>query len=239
MRRNFFPAFFLGVSLFGLGTMMAMTFYPPPAPDNFLWRKPLVGSVLGLICILGLLAVLFPRACSRKVSCGGGKHVTSSDFITQKRKPAMRGHHPNCKRFSAHVFRVGNRTFCAGCAGLFVGGLMALVGTILYFFLNLNFGQSSILVSWVGAAGVFSGLLLLPLLNIPWSSARSFLNAFFAFGSFLVLAAVDETAGNIFVDLFLLVLVVFWLFTRIILSRWNHDRICKSCELKTCEFHGS
>lgn len=236
MRRNFVPAFFLGVSLFELGTIMAMTLYPPSVTENFLLRKPLVGSILGLICILGVLAVLFPRACSRKVSCGGEQHAPRVNSIDSKRKPTMRGHHPDCERFSAHVFRIGRRTLCAGCTGLFAGGLMALVGIIAYFFGNLYAGQTGFVISWVGAAGVFFGLVLLPLFNIPWSSVRLFLNAFFAFGSFLILAGVDEIAQNTFVDLFLVVLIVFWLFTRIILSRWNHERICRSCEVKACEF---
>lgn len=181
MRRNFVPAFFLGVSLFELGTIMAMTLYPPSVTENFLLRKPLVGSILGLICILGVLAVLFPRACSRKVSCGGEQHAPRVNSIDSKRKPTMRGHHPDCERFSAHVFRIGRRTLCAGCTGLFAGGLMALVGIIAYFFGNLYAGQTGFVISWVGAAGVFFGLVLLPLFNIPWSSVRLFLNAFFCF----------------------------------------------------------
>jgi len=236
MRRNFVPTFFLGVSLFGLGIVMAMTLFSPSVFENFLWQKPLVGSILGLICIFGIFAVLFPRTCSRKISCDGEQHAPRVNSVDSKRKPTMRGHHPDCERFSAHVFQMGGRSLCAGCTGLFLGGLMALVGTIVYFFCNLNFGQTSILISWIGAAGVVFGLLLLPLFNISRSSIRLFLNAFFAFGSFLILAGIDEIVQSIFVDLFLVVLIVFWLFTRIILSRWNHERICRSCKVKACEF---
>ena len=236
MRRNFFPTFFLSVSLFGLGIVMAMTLYPPSVLENFLWRKPLVGSVLGLICIFGMLAVLFPRTCSRKIGCNGEQHGTRVNSINSKRKPTMRGHHPDCERFSTHVFRIGGRTLCAGCTGLFLGGSMALVGTLVYFFGNLYVGQTGFVISWIGAVGVVFGLLLLPLFNIPRSSIRLFLNAFFAFGSFLILVGVDEIVQSVFVDLFLVVLIVFWLFTRIILSRWNHERICRSCEVKACEF---
>jgi hypothetical protein len=236
MHRNFVPAFFLGVSLFGLGTVMAMILYPPSATENFLWRKPLVGSILGLICVLGVFAVLFPRACSRKVSCGGEQHAPRANFINPKRKPTLRGHHPDCEKFSTHVFQIDGRTLCAGCTGLFLGGLMALVGTLAYFFGNLYVGQTGFVISWIGAAGVFFGLLLLPLFNILLSSVRLFLNAFFAFGSFLILVGADEIAQSTFVDLFLVVLIVFWIFTRIVLSRWNHERICRSCEVKACEF---
>ncbi len=224
------------MSLFGLGIAMVMALYPPQAPENFLWRKPLVGSIMGLIGIFGMLAVIFPRACSQKIGCNGKQGAPRLKTIVPKKKLAVRGHHPDCEKFSAHIFQIGRKTLCAGCAGLFSGGLMALVGTIAYFFCNLNFGQTSILISWIGAVGVIFGLLLLPLLNIPWSSVRLFLNAFFAFGSFLILVGVDEIAQSTFVDLFLVVLIVFWFFTRIVLSRWNHERICRSCEVKACEF---
>lgn len=235
MQRNFIPVFFLGVSLFGLGIAMVMALYPPQAPENFLWREPLVGSIMGLISIFGMLAVLFPRACSKKIGCNGEHGTPRLKITAPEKKPALRGHHPDCEKFSAHVFQIDGRNFCAGCTGLFLGGLMALVGTIIYFFCNLNFGQTSILISWAGTAGVVFGLLL-PLLNIPWSSVRLFLNAFFAFGSFLILARTDEIVQSIFVDMFLVVLIVFWLFTRIVLSKWNHERICESCDVKACEF---
>lgn len=224
------------MSLFGLGIAMVMALYPLQAPENFLWRKPLVGSIIGPIGIFGILAVLFPRACSKKIGCNGKHGAPRLKTIVPKKKPALRGHHPDCEKFSAHIFQIGRRTLCAGCTGLFVGGLMALVGIIAYFFGNLYAGQTGFVISWVGAAGVFFGLVLLPLFNIPWGSIRLFLNAFFAFGSFFILAGVDEIAQNTFVDLFLVVLIVFWLFTRIILSRWNHERICRSCEVKACEF---
>jgi len=114
--------------------------------------------------------------------------------------------------------------------------LAALVGTPLYFFGNLYIWQNGLLLSCVGVAGVVVGLLQLSVFNIPWRPIRSFINAFFAFGAFLVLVGIDEITQSIYIDLFLIVLVTFWLFTRILLSQLDHDKICRRCNAKSCEF---
>lgn len=213
---------------------MVITVYSPLQSENFFWRKPLLGFLFGMICVLGMLAVIFPRACSDKINCSKKEPSTSAHSVFSNKKYVMRGHHPNCDRFSAHVFQMRGRTFCAGCAGLFIGGAAAFIGALLYFFLNLNFEQLTIPIYYVGAIGVCCGLLL-PILNTSRSLLRLFLNAYFAFGCFLLLAAVDMMTQNVFVDLFLFILIIFWLFTRIVLSFWNHERICNSCKLKICK----
>jgi len=242
MSRNLILTFFLGVSLFGLSIVVISALYPPSVLKNFPLRKQLVGSIFGLVCIMGMLAVIFPGSCSKMIGFKGEKQQVPHVFYTagdsKGKKLTMRGHHPECKNFSAHVIQMGGKTFCAGCAGLLLGGLAASVGTILYFFGNLHVGQNSLLLLWIGAAGVVLGLLQFPLFNISWSSVRWFLNAFFAFGAFLILVGIDAITQSIFVDLFLVVLIVFWLFTRIVLSRWDHERICNLCKVKACEFRG-
>lgn len=243
MPRNFVLTFFLGVSLFGLSIVVTLALYPPPVLENFHLRKPLMGSIFGLICILGMLAVIFPGSCSRMIGFKREKQQAPHVFYTagnsKGKKLTLRGHHPRCKNFSPHVIQMGGKTFCAGCTGLLLGGLAASVGTLLYFFSNLHIGQNGLLLPWIGATGVVLGLLQFPLLNIPWSSIRLFINAFFAFGAFLVLVGIDEITQSIFIDLFLVVLIIFWLFTRVILSQWDHKRICQLCKVRTCEFRGS
>jgi len=242
MSRNFVLAFFLCVSLFGLSIVVTLALYPPPVSENFLLRKPLMGSIFGLICIFGMLAIVFPGSCSRMIGFKGEKQQAPHVFYTagnsKGKKLTLRGHHSDCKNFSTHVIRIGGKTFCAGCTGLLLGGLAACVGALLYFFGDLHVGQNSLSLLWIGATGVALGLLQFSLFNIPWSSIRLFLNAFFAFGAFLILVGIDGITQNIFADLFLVVLIMFWLFTRIVLSRWDHERICKLCKVKGCEFRG-
>ena len=54
-------------------------------------------------------------------------------------------------------------------------------------------------------------------------------NAMFVVGSFLTLIVVDGLGQNILVDLYVVGLIVFLLWTRIMLSEWNNKRICVLC----------
>jgi len=212
-----------------------IAFYPPVVGESFVWRKPIVGSIFGLICILGNLAVFFPKQCSGVFDFGKeemGSRPNVGTFASHGTFSTVRGHHPDCENFSAHVFRIGNRTFCTACTGLLLGGLLALAGTILYFFSNWRLGQGSFLLAWVGVLGVGFGLFQFK----TRSFARLFLNTFFVFGAFLILIGIDELARSVTVDLFLIALTLFWLFTRISLSQWDHRRICYACKVAACEF---
>jgi len=239
MSQNLFPSLFITylviVSLFGLFLAGVIAFYPPVVGESFVWRKPIVGSIFGSICILGILAALFPKQCSgvydfKKDEKGSRSYL--NHFASHDTFSTVRGHHPDCENFSAHVFQIGNRTFCTACTGLLLGGLLALAGTILYFFSNWRVGQGSFLLVWVGVLGVGFGLFQFR----ARSFIRLFLNTFFVLGTFLILIGIDELARSVMVDLFLIALILFWLFTRISLSQWDHERICYACKVVACEF---
>jgi hypothetical protein len=210
---------------------------PPNIQENLPWRKLMVGSIIVSIYVSGILATLFPERCSRVFDPSreeGRAYPISSEYDESGRTaPVVRGHHPSCENFSAHVFQIGDKTFCAGCAGLFLGGLTALIGIALYFFGDLHIGRFSLQLVFGGVFGVICGLIQFPLFNVQKSLPRLFLNAFFAFGVFLLLIGIDEIAHSLIADLFLVALSVFWLFTRISLSRWDHIRICNTCSMAT------
>ena len=232
-------AFFLGVSLFGLAVVVLSAFYQSQIPENFSFRKPLIGSVFALFCIAGMVAVFSPNKCSRAISFRRKQRETRKDARKSfDKSPGLRGHHPDCGNFSAHVIQVGGRTLCAGCTGLFIGGLMALVGALAYFFAGFEIGQASGPVTLIGALGVIVGLFLPATIKMPLGSARLVVNAIFPFGSFLVLAGVDSLAQSISLDVFLMVLIFFWLFTKISLSQWGHGQVCRLCKVSGCVLRG-
>jgi hypothetical protein len=220
---------FLGLFLAGI-----LTVYPPRVHENLLWRKPLIGSIFGLICVFGILAVFFPRQCSRVFDFGKKKRSLPDlgKFASHGTSSTLRGHHPDCGNFSAHVFRMGDKTFCAACTGLLLGGLSALVGTLLHFFSYWRIEQSSSLMVWIGVLGVGFGLFQFKFRSF----VRLFLNIFFVLGTFFILIGVDRLVHSVTVDLFLVALTLFWLFTRISLSQWDHERICYACKVVTCKF---
>jgi len=220
--------FMIAVSFFGLFLVATLAINPPMAPESFPWRRPVIGSIFGSICVLGIIAVFFPKQCSAIFHLAKGDRDTSSstnDFAPHRSSPNLRGHHPDCEGFSAHVIRMNSKTFCAACTGLLLGGLIALIGTVLYFFGDWHIGQNNFLAVFVGILGVSLGLFQFRFRSF----VRLLLNAFFVFGAFSILVGVDELTQSLLVDLFLVVLTVFLLFARILLSQWDHWRICYTC----------
>ena len=233
--RNPAETFLIVVSFFGLFLVIMLAYNPPTVQESFPLRRPTIGSIFGLLCVLGILAAFLPKQCSAIFEKKSGQ-PNASNYAFHGTSSTMHGHHPDCEGFSAHVFRVKNRTFCTACTGLVLGGLIALAGTALYFFGDLHVEQNSLPVVWGGVLGVGFGLFQF---KVKRSSVRLFLNTFFVLGAFLVLIGIDELAQSVFVDLFLVSLIVFWLFTRISLSQWDHKRICYICNRDTCKFRKS
>jgi len=237
--RSFVLMFLTGVSFFGLLLVGVLALNPPTVKDSFVWRKPLVGSLFGSICIFGIMAVFFPRQCSAMFDSGKKEkheHTDKSRFGFHGTLSMARGHHPDCEKFSDHVFRIKGRRFCAACAGLLLGGLVSLVGAFPYFFGGWRIEPISLQVVLAGLLGVAGGLLQF---KVKTNFVRLFLNTTFVLGAFLLLIGIDELVQNVFADLFLVILVVFWLFTRISLSQWNNWRICYTCNVASCEFRKS
>jgi hypothetical protein len=237
MRSNFILIFTVSVSLFGSFTTVMLALNPPLAQENLSWRKPLIGSLFSAICMVGIIAALFPKKCSEAFHLPRIEERTISEAGTlnsEKRSIMLKGHHPNCGRFSAHVIRMNKRVFCAACTGLLVGAFGALVGAVLYFFGGWDFGQFGFSAVLVGQVGIVLGFIQFKF----GGCARLIVNAFFVFGAFLSLVGIDSVAGNVFVDLYLIVLIVFWLVTRILISQWDHWRICHKCGF-VCELKES
>jgi lipopolysaccharide export LptBFGC system permease protein LptF len=63
---------------------------------------------------------------------------------------------------------------------------------------------------------------------------RFFAGILFAVGSFLILVGMDEAVANTSIDFFFVALSVLWIFTRVSLSQWEHQRTCSQCSLVSC-----
>jgi hypothetical protein len=209
-----------------------LALYVPAAQENFLWRKPLTGILFALVCVFGIVAVFFPKKCSETYL-----HQTEKPTISETEKSDFheisinfKGHHPDCGRFSAHVAHVDGHVFCAACTGLLLGALIALTGTVLYFFVEWNIVEVGLSAVLVGQMGILLGFVQFKFKGY----VRLTLNAFFVFACFLTLVGIDKIAESIFINLYIIALITFWLLTRILISQWDHWRICHTCKL-SCE----
>jgi hypothetical protein len=224
MRYHSFLVFAASISIFGLFIVLIIAINPPMVHENFLWRKPLIGSVFSLICILGIFAALFPTQCSQTF------HFRKESMNLTSHRIQATSHHPDCGKFSAHVINVNNLMVCAACTGLILGASVALAGTVFYFFDGWNIEGVGFSAVLIGTAGIVLGFLQLQFRGF----IRLILNMFFVLGAFLILAGIDELTESLFADSFLTALIVFWILTRIQLSQWDHWRICSNCESQ-CE----
>ncbi len=231
---NFNIKYSVAICFFGLFLVAMLAVYPPTLNENFLSRKPLIGAVFGLICFLGILAAFFPIWCSRIFDFRKkrDKRPYFKKFTSHRFSSTLEGHHPDCGNFSAHVFRIGDKTFCVACTGLFLGGLLALGGSFLYFFGYWSVEQNSPSLVWIGILGVGFGLFQFKFRSF----IRLFLNIFFVLGTLLILVGVDKLVHSVTFDLFVVALILFWLFTRISLSKWDHKKICFTCRIVNCKF---
>jgi hypothetical protein len=129
------------------------------------------------------------------------------------------------------VVHIGGAVYCAGCTGLVLGAAIALVGSTLYFFLGVPL-ICALVVFWLGFAGVALGLLQHPLYAVfktRHGVVRVFVNIAFVVGAFLLLASVADLTNNLLLEAYLLLATIYWIFTRIAMSRRAHSRICTLC----------
>ena len=130
------------------------------------------------------------------------------------------------------ILRINNKIYCAACLGLLLGGLLALVTASFYFFSSWWVADNSSLIMLTGVVGVSFGLFQFKMRSLYRLTA----NIGFVFSALLILIGIDGLVRSIIFDLFVVSLIVFLLFTRILLSQWDHKIICSSCKIGNCEF---
>jgi hypothetical protein len=225
--------FLIFVSFFGLVLAVVFVINPPEAQDDYALRRPVVGAALAVVCVLGILAVLYPASCAG--IAGLKKQGETMHSFHKARVRVLRGHHATCERYSTHVMHVGDSVFCSSCSGLFVGAVIVLVCIGLFFFSGLRLSAQPFVPVLVGVVGVTAALLY-PFVPVKFQngSTRFLVGVLLAVGSFLVLAGVDAAAESLSVDLFFVVLSVLWLATKMSLSQWEHRKTCALCSLSSC-----
>ena len=203
----FFPSLFLVLSLVGLAIVPLLVIQPNLNQIQFTGQRNLIGALFSAICVSGVVAVFYPRKCR-----GVFQHAPN---------PTAKA-----ETFSKNRIKIGGKTFCAACSGLLVGTIVALLGAIFYFFGSFNMVPGGIWLVVMGEVGMGLGLIQIKVAG----SVKAFLNAVFVVGSFATLATVDEIGKSLFLDLYILGLILYLLWFRISLSEWNNTRTCRNCQ---------
>jgi len=230
MSENKLPSFSLLLIIFAsfLGTAIITTLLMQPTnyPKELTFAPTLIGSLYFAICVLGLFAVFYPKICKRTLMFQQEVKLILDKSITPKKVMRFRGHHPDCSKFSANRIKIRKTVLCAACSGLLIGAVVALIGTILYFFIGYNFLWSDPWILVVGNAGMLLGLFQFKFK----SYVKLTVNALFVISSLLTLVMADILGKSLFTDLYVLGLIVFFLATRILLSEFYNKNICHQCK---------
>ena len=220
---KFFLLFLVVVSVFGLALVPLFLIQPNVQVDASPFRRPLVGAFYTAVCIVGIIAVFYPGKCRmalQKTSDSKDCNNPSSSLMH------IEGHHPNCKKFSANKIRPGGSVFCAACTGLLIGAVIAIVEIILFSLGFFDLGIGNLWALAVGEVLMFVGLAQIKM----GGYVKLAVNALFVVGSFISLVVSDLFRQSLLIDGYVIGLIVFMLWFRILLSEWNNKRTCVCCD---------
>jgi hypothetical protein len=200
-----------------------MYLWAPQSETYSFYEETVILSIFIIICILGIFAAIYPSTCKTLLKFQKDVKKTSHSTLLK-----FEGHHPACDRFQTHTLIINRKKYCPGCLGLSIGAVISIMGVILYYFVGCPqiYGEISF---WTGISAVFLALLLIIFLKIG-KRLKFISNLALVIGSFLILIGLDNVKGNLIIELYLLLLVIFWILTRIVVSETSHEIICRQCQ---------
>jgi hypothetical protein len=217
--------FLLLVSTFGLIISTSMLIERTQPATDFGERRVTVGLVYSSICLGGMLAAFFPRPCSRMSGLRRSGKQNSRDIDARTTEilgfRLIHGHHSlGDEESTRHELQFEGKSFCASCFGLLAGAAVSLVALTVFLFSSWVDGYPlSFLLYFSGLVGVALGFL--PVLVSVGARTRFVLGMVFVAGTCVMLIAMDVATANLAADLFVVLLIVFWLFCRISLHHRN------------------
>lgn len=224
-----FLVFSVLVSIFGVLTVLLVAFNPPVVVYEPPWRKAVVGVVFLAVCVAGIYAAFSPETCSRSIGHKGAESEPTDNQNRFDSQVSIKGHHFDCGRFSDHIIHISDKTMCAACFGLALGALIAIGGSIAYFFLGVDMGPEIPEIVVVGAIAIALGLGECKFKGF----IRVLLNLIFVVGGFLLVVGVDKLTKSLPIDIYTIGVITSLILTRVLLSMWDHWRTCKNCT-QTC-----
>jgi hypothetical protein len=186
----------------------------------------IAGGAFITSCLLGLSLALRPGWIKR--TAGKGYHGASNSrkqSITKRRL----GHHPDCSGFKEHVIHTKNKTLCAGCTGLALGSIAAIL--LMGFYIAIPIRLSHIQLELLALLGIF--FIALSFLEIANDKRRPIThvltNILLVLGFLLLVVVVFEQTASIPFGILTVVISFLFMDTRIQLSSWKHSLTCKNC----------
>ncbi len=219
---RFFLLFLVAVSVFGLAVIPLFLLQSNLQIDSSPFRRPLVSAFYALVCVLGVVAVFYPGKCRLMFQKPKGPPYSKNSSASEVQ---FRGHHPDCEKFASNRITIGSSVFCAACSGLLIGAVVAILGIVLF---SLDFFYLETGGLWVLVAGEV--LMVVGLVQIKLRGyVKMVANALFVVGSCISLIVADLVGQNLLIDSYVLGLIIFMLWVRILISESNNKKTCLAC----------
>jgi hypothetical protein len=210
--------FYLASSVIGAALLVGLAFQTPASHPLSMFPGTIgIAGVFILCCIFGISFSLRPnwvRLFIRK------KEETTANR-SQAVQRLFHGHHPDCETFENHRWMSQNKTWCAGCLGLLIGCLLSIILMILYVVVSLH------LSPMISRLFLFLGLVIIA--KRHHASIHVLSNGMLVLSFFFITVSIIELLGKVEYGLYTILLCMLWLDTRVQLSRWHHNRLCRSC----------
>jgi len=180
LNKKTIPKYYIFLSLLVLILFSSiLVLYPQKENIN----SPLDRIILGIFfiscCMVGISFSIFPGWYKKYLN-------KKTKIDTQKSKNQVyilrKGHHPYCDHFKNHTINIHKKTYCAGCLGLSIGAVTAIIMTIGYMFIY-NIQQQSYVIFGIGASIIIISFIA-SLLNETKPVLRVIINTLFIIGFF-------------------------------------------------------
>lgn len=209
--------FLVAAAVVGLAVVPVLAFSANFVHFEVSFGQPLIGGLFCALCVIGILASLYPVKCKGMF----GK----SQNPTVARDVKIVGHHPECEKYNPNRIQFAGRSVCAACSGLLVGAVVALGAAGNYFFIGIPSGVGSVMLLLL-----CESFMLVGVAQIFFKSyIKVIMNLLFVIGSAIALIEVDLLAHSLLLDLYMLGLIAFMLWLRIALSEGHNRRTCQNC----------
>jgi hypothetical protein len=208
--------------LLGILILIGLTFqFKSPTME---YQRELTAAAFVLICAAGATLSVYPRWLSIILKKGKSRNEVGEGYL---------GHHPTCGSFSTHILRSYAGTFCAGCFGLALGALAAIIFTLSSLVFEIPIKPEYIFP--IGLTLTVIGILQ-HALDFDKPLLHSILNVSLVLGVGLIRVGAGQLNGGIVVEVYALAIALYIILARIELSQHDHKMICDACGKKPCMF---
>jgi hypothetical protein len=219
---KFFLLFLVAVAIAAFALVPMVLFSPNLQTYQTNLRHQLITVAYAVVCISGIAAVFHPKKCSmmfkKPLALTTSKKASASTL-------EFKGHHPNCENYSTNRVIILERVLCAACSGLLIGAIASIIGVVAYSVGLFALDGGSFWVFIVGAGFMLGGLAQIKTAGY----IKLVVNALFVVGSAIVLIEADWAGQSLLADGYVLALIVFMLWLRIMISEYNNNLTCIIC----------